>query len=571
MWQSIKYGVVVCFIIGAQSSLLSVGDKAKQTATDPNSKLSAGVQSYISLFYPGMTAREYKERRAAVQAAEAEADRKSDEAWAEALPVVKAWEAKGKPFIPWASKPEDLPQAKIPAFPGAWGGGMYSFGGRGGKVFIVTNLEDCGPGTFREACEAGGPRIVVFNVSGLILLKERIRIRAPYITIAGQTAPGKGICIGGEALELETHDVVIRHLRVRRGIVDPFRRNDSIGGHAVGNIMVDHASVSWGSDEVMSLYRHVYQPPEGDRARKLPTVNITIQYSTFAEAVNGSLHGLGATIGGHNSTFHHNLFISNMSRNPSIGMDGDFNFINNVIYNWQGRSIDGGDEKSFYQIINNYFKPGPATPIAQPIRYRILKPEARRGKDVPRDFGKAYVNGNIVEGNPKVSKENWNGGVQLGDGYNEEEILPKIRIDKPFPMSPVKIESADNAFETVLAEVGATLPQRDGHDQRYVMMTRKGTVTLPETKGFLRDINDVGGFSEYESYKAEPYIDSDRDGMPDTWEIRYGLNPHDPSDATGDLNSDGYTNIEKFIHNIDPTRQIDWTNLENNQNTLRAL
>jgi hypothetical protein len=314
----------------------------------------------------------------------------------------------------------------------------------------------------------------------------------------------------------------------------------------------------------------MYQPPEGGPARKLPTVNITIQYSTFAEAVNGSLHGLGATIGGHNATFHHNLFLSNMNRNPSVGMDGDFNFINNVIYNWQGRSVDGGDEKSLYQIINNYFKPGPATPKGHPISYRILKPEARRGKNVPRDFGKAYVNGNFVEGNAAVSKDNWKGGVQLGEGFNEAELLPQIRVDRPFPMLPVKIESARAAYETVLAEVGATLPHRDGHDQRYVKMTRTGTVTLPETKGLLRDISQVGGFSEYEHYRGQPYVDSDCDGMPDAWETQYGLNPRDPADAAGDLNGDGYTNIEKFIHHLDPKKRVDWTKLKNNQDTLRA-
>ena len=291
---------------------------------------------------PRPSTREFLAAKAKADAELAAMDKRSDEAWAKALPDVKAWEAKGKPYIPWAAKPSDLPQAKVPAFPGAWGGGMYSFGGRGGKVFVVTSLEDAGPGTLREACEAGGPRIVVFNVAGFIRLKDRIRIRAPYITIVGNTAPGDGVCIGNEAIEIETHDVIMRHLRVRRGIVDPTRRNDSIGGHSVGNIILDHISASWGSDEVISLYRHVYHAPDG-QALKLPTVNITIQYSTFAEAVNGAQYGLGATIGGHNSTFHHNLFVCNNSRNPSIGMDGDFNFVNNVIYNWMGRSIDGGD------------------------------------------------------------------------------------------------------------------------------------------------------------------------------------------------------------------------------------
>ncbi|HEX6960866.1 MAG TPA: hypothetical protein VF175_03305, partial [Lacipirellula sp.] len=208
----------------------------------------------------------------------------SDEAWDKALPEIKRWEAKGKPYIPSAAHPEDLPQAEIPAFPGAQGGGMYSFGGRGGKVFVVTTLEDGGPGSFREACEAGGPRIVVFNVAGIIKLKERLIIRAPYITIDGSSAPGDGVCIAGDTVELETHDVVIRHMRFRRGATWVGDRNDSLGGNPVGNIMIDHVSASWGLDENMSMYRHMYLPPGGPKELKLPTVNITIQNSIFSEA-----------------------------------------------------------------------------------------------------------------------------------------------------------------------------------------------------------------------------------------------------------------------------------------------
>ena len=300
MTVAIRQWAVGCLFTFVGGVLTSTSVWAQDNAANPTppaeatNTLSPTERYYLSRLHPSMTPEEYVRHRAEVRAAEAGADRRSDEAWAKALPVVKEWESKGRPYIPWAAKPGDLPQSDIPAFPGAWGGGMYSFGGRGGRVFVVTNLADHGPGTFREACEAGGPRIVVFNVSGLIRLNERIRIRAPYITIAGQTAPGRGVCIGNEALELETHDVVIRHLRVRRGIVDPLRRNDSIGGHAVGNIMIDHASVSWGSDEVMSLYRHMYQPPDGSKALKLPTVNITIQNSIFSEALNTYHHSFGS-------------------------------------------------------------------------------------------------------------------------------------------------------------------------------------------------------------------------------------------------------------------------------------
>src|SRR5439155_20290569 len=187
-----------------------------------------------------------------------QAAKRSDEAWAKALREIQEWETNRKPYTPWASHPDDLPQASIPAFPGAEGGGAFTCGGRGGKVFVVTNLNDSGPGTLREACEAGGPRIVVFNVAGIIKLKDRIRVRAPYITISGATAPGDGVCIAGDTVELETHDVILRYLRFRRANMNVGDRNDSLGGNPIGNIIIDHCSASWGSDENLSMYRHMY-------------------------------------------------------------------------------------------------------------------------------------------------------------------------------------------------------------------------------------------------------------------------------------------------------------------------
>src|SRR5687767_1955420 len=364
-----------------------------------------------------------------------EADRKSDQAWQRALPVIKEWDAKGKPYIPWAAKPGDLPQSEIPAFPGAQGGGMYSFGGRGGKVFAVTNLNDSGPGSFREALEAAGPRIVVFNVAGIIKLKDRIRVRAPYITVDGSSAPGDGVCIAGNTVELETHDVIIRHMRFRRGETGVGDRNDSLGGNPIGNIMIDHVSASWGLDENMSMYRHMYQPPDGSKELKLPTVNITIQNSIFSEALGTYNHSFGSTIGGYNSTFHHSLWACNAGRNPSVGMIYDFTFANNVLFNWRHRTIDGGDHRSYYNIVNNYFKPGPVTPLRDSVRYRLLKPESRRANPPVDDYGKAYVAGNIVEGNRQVTADNWDGGVQLESIADAETILPKIRVEKPYPHS----------------------------------------------------------------------------------------------------------------------------------------
>ena len=515
---------------------------------------------------------------------EAEIDRKSNEAWERALPFVMEEAAKGRPYKPWASKPDDLLKNDIPAFPGAEGGGAYTAGGRGGKVLVVTSLEDAGAGTFREACETGGARIIVFNVSGVIRLKTPINLRAPYITIAGQTAPGDGICVTGSSFLIDTHDVVIRHMRFRRGAQDVAFRDDAIGGNAVGNIIVDHCSASWGLDENMSIYRHVYNRDEKGHGLKLPTVNITIQNSIFSEALDAYNHAFGATIGGHNSMFCRNLFASNISRNCSVGMNGGFNFVNNVVYNWWNRSVDGGDNTSLFNIINNYYKPGPITPLDKPISYRILKPEAGRDKSRPVSFGKAYVNGNIVHGNNKVTKNNWDGGVQVFDEAHAGEHMKNIKVDTPFEMPNVTIMDTKKAYDSVLEHVGANFPKRDAVDARVVKTVKTGKAIYVENapefvspyvkrrlpvdsykQGIITDIRQVGGLPEY---KGEPYRDSDNDGMPDAWEIKNGLNPNDPSDAVKDCNGDGYTNIEKYINGIDTKKKVDWKDVKNNYDTL---
>lgn len=199
------------------------------------------VPAAVMAQYPQLTG----EAKAKYEQMISEARLRSDEAWAKALPIVEKESKEGRPYIPWASRPDDLPQANIPAFPGAEGGGMYSYGGRGGKVITVTNLNDSGPGSFREACETGGARIIVFNVSGIIRIESPIIVRAPYVTIAGQTAPGDGVCIAGESFWVDTHDVVVRHMRFRRGETKVHHRDDSFGGNPIGNIMIDgHASAS---------------------------------------------------------------------------------------------------------------------------------------------------------------------------------------------------------------------------------------------------------------------------------------------------------------------------------------
>lgn len=496
-------------------------------------------------------------------------DARVEEVWKKAQLVM---EQEGKPYIPWAAEPKDLPQAAIPAFPGAQGGGAFTAGGRGGKVYVVTSLADSGPGTLREACEAGGARVVVFNVAGIIRLDHPIVVKAPYITIAGQTAPGDGVCIAGESFLIDTHDVILRFLRFRRGEVDVTRRDDAVGGNAIGNIIIDHVSASWGLDENMSIYRHVYD--RTGKNLKLPTVNITIQNSIFSECLDTYNHSFGSTIGGLNSTFMRNLWASNISRNPSIGMYGDFGFVNNVVWNWWNRSIDGGDHRSAYNIINNYFKPGPITPADKPIGYRILKPESGRDKAFADVFGKAYVGGNVVEGNKKVTKNNWDGGVQPAVEDNVlSQVLADLKVDKPLPLSSFgKILSAQKAYNYVLDNVGANLPRRDAVDERIIKQVRTGKIYYTEPKesiqpspyvkrrlpadsykvGIITDVSQVGG---YPVYKGTPYPDSDNDGMPDAYEIKKGLNPHDPADAS-QIAKSGYSHIEEFLNSVVPVKSV---------------
>lgn len=511
--------------------------------------------------------------------------RLSDSAWQVALPIVEKEAREGRPYIPWAGRPCDLPQSAIPSFPGAEGGGMYSFGGRGGKVITVTSLADHGPGTLREACETGGARIIVFNIAGIIRLERPIIVKAPYVTIAGQTAPGNGVCLAGESFWIDTHDVIVRHMRFRRGETWVGRRDDAIGGNPVGNIMLDHISASWGLDENMSIYRHMWNDGTGKKDVKLPTVNITIQNSIFSEALDTWNHSFGSTLGGENCSFMRNLWANNTGRNPSIGWNGVFNFVNNVVFNWWHRSVDGGDYTAKYNIINNYFKPGPVSQIDKPVGHRLLKPESGRSKLDHYEFGLAYVHGNIVEGNEKVTKDNWDGGVQVEDMPDAGTYTDAMRWDTQFPMPTMTVMSASESFDFVIANAGATFPVRDAVDERIARVVKTGVIEyakdinlegipkfkyrrLPEDSykmGVITDISQVGG---YPVYKGKSYKDSDNDGMPDAWEKKAGLNPKDASDANGDISGDGYTNIEKYINGIDPTTKTDWTVLKNNFDTL---
>lgn len=562
--------------------------------------LAAGIGSQSAMAqYPELT----PEGKAKIDSLTKVWTAHSDSAWAVAFPIVKKEAMEGRPYVPWAWRPYDLKQAKIPAFPGAEGGGMYTQGGRGGKVLVVTNLNDSGPGSFRWACEQGGARIIVFNVSGIIRLETPIILRAPYVTIAGQTAPGDGICIAGQSFQVNTHDVIVRHMRFRRGATNVWYREDSFGGNPVGNIMIDHCSCEWGLDENISFYRHMFDMGDGKPMRKEPTVNVTIQNTISAKGLDTYNHAFGSTIGGENASFMRNLWADNTGRNPSIGWGGVFNFVNNVVYNWVHRTADGGEFSTMSNFINNYYKPGPLTPKDSPVGYRIVKSESRSQKLFPyAQYGRVFAQGNIMEGNERVTKDNWDGGIQIADKDGEISADEKalMKSNEPFEMPHMTILPSDKTFDYVLENVGAMLPTRDIVDQRIIEEVRTGKAyyvkklpkdnpygdhwgmrdrsknedglfkyrRLPKDSykyGIITDPRQMGGYPEY---KGEPRVDTDGDGMPDDWEIANGLNPNDPSDANGDCTGDGYTNIEKYINGISTKVKVDWTDLKNNYDTL---
>jgi pectate lyase len=462
--------------------------------------------------------------------------------------------------------PPTLPR-DIPAFPGAWGGGMFTSGGRGGKVIAVTNLADSGPGSLRAAIEATGPRIVVFRVAGIIQLKSALDINHPHITIAGQSAPGDGICLAGDSLNINTRNVIVRHLRVRRGRPEGGQGSDNIGGNPEGQIIVDHCSTSWGMDESLSLYRYMKPLVDGSR-EKHPTKNVTVQWCISSEALNAKNHAFGGTWGGEDSTFHHNLFACNTGRNPSIGMGGEFDFRNNVIFNWRHRTMDGGDETSLVNVINNYYKPGPATnENMQSTMVRIEERDQyspgnrlRSGDWYPstaRRPGKWYAAGNVVAGHPEVTANNWR-------GMRGPEKL--ARVNTPFEAWPIHQQTASAAYESVLAQAGATLPRRDAVDRRVIEIVRSGKPTVRD--GIINDPKEVGSYPNYAFSPDDVPPDVDGDGMPDAWETAHGLFLRDASDSAADADRDGYTNVEELLNGTNPREFIDYTKLENNVDTI---
>jgi len=435
------------------------------------------------------------------------------------------------------------------AFPTAEGYGKYAKGGRGGAVYEVTNLNDCGEGSLRAAVEAFGPRTVVFRISGTIELESPLSIKNPYITIAGQTAPGDGICIKKNPVNIDADHVIIRYLRVRLGD-ESGGDYDAVSSRFTKHIILDHISASWSVDETMSIYH---------------CDSITVQWCIVAESMSKSnhikgSHGFGGIWGSNYGTYHQNLLAHHSSRNPRMASGSGYtDYRNNVIYNWGYQSCYGGEKQqrgkpelnfSTFNIVANYYKPGPATRPGE-VMYRIANPSFRSEVD----FGKWYIADNIVEGNEKVSANNWNGGVQTKISFE------KIKLEIPWESMPITQQTAKEAYKTVLDNVGANLPKRDSIDERILKEVSGGYATFEgvsykkehqvadTTKvcGIIDTQNDVGGWPELESTLAPN--DTDHDGMPDDWEKKNELNPNNPDDRNA-IASDGYTMLEKYLNSI---------------------
>lgn len=409
----------------------------------------------------------------------------------------------------------------IPAFPSAEGFGRYSSGGRGGEIYIVTNLNDSGEGSLRKGITKKESRTIVFAISGTIFLKSPLDINHGNLTILGQTAPGDGITVANYPVTLKSNNIVLRYLRFRLGDLVKVE-GDALGGRNIENIMIDHCSMSWATDENMSFYR---------------VKNLTVQWSIIAEALNKSVHqkgahGYGGIWGGEPASFHHNLIISNNSRNPRFsGSESTVNpedemvdFRNNVIFNWGDNNIYGG-EKGKYNIINNYFKSG----TISKHKDRIINPS------IP--YGQFYVNGNFIEGYPKITTNNWDGGVQT-----ENPLLAKAKEE--FGKNEIKTHTAQETLQLVTKYAGASL-KRDEVDNRLINYLTNG---YPKNiSGIINSQNEVGGFPILNSKIIN--IDSDKDGLPDDWEKANNLKIGIKNGSNFDLSSQ-YSNIEVYAESI---------------------
>ncbi|MBD3391096.1 MAG: hypothetical protein GF418_03485 [Chitinivibrionales bacterium] len=434
------------------------------------------------------------------------------------------------------------PAFSLPAFPGAEGFGSETPGGRGGDVLCVTSLDDDGSaGTFRWAVDQIGPRIVVFKTGGIVTLDRPMDIENPYITIAGQTAPGDGICLKGGRIAVRTHDVIVRGMRVRVGDAEgtdvSVRDGIAVLGmsDSVYNVVIDHCSFSWAIDENASM-------------NYTRNSDITFQWCIFSEGLlesihhEGELHAMGLLLSGtaKNVSLHHCLFAHNYSRNPMVNADGlSLEMINNVIYNWQadGTTFTGTGNIHTANIIGNCYRVGPQSDST----HKRIKAFYIRDKDP--DGSSFYLHDNLGPTRPDDSYDEWD-IVLYRDG---DDKLEQFKSAAPvFAGSGITAQSAADAYGSVLSYAGALAPARDAVDDRVARQVIDGN-------GHIIDSQDeVGGWPVYASGPAP--ADADNDGMPDAWETARDLSPENDGDAAADRDSDGYTNIEEYINSLFPAQ-----------------
>ncbi len=418
------------------------------------------------------------------------------------------------------------------AFPGADGFGKYATGGRGGRIIEVTNLNDDGAGSFRQAVTAKGSRIVIFKITGNIHLKKAINIVSQNLTIAGQSAPGEGICISGAPVNFKANNIIVRFLRFRLGDLG-IAHEHSVSAIGYTNLIFDHCSFSWGSNYNALFYNNT---------------EATVQWCIFSESLykpkrSKSPEGFGALTGGMKASFHHNLFAHNATSNPYFGGAAHHkptknkeivDFRNNVIYNWGTESTSGGEGGNF-NIVNNYFKPGPATTKDKKTTILAIK-----------NGGLFFLQENFVFSNDHVGKDNWTGVETSGQSFN------KNKAEQEFQSGFVgKTQSAEDAYIDVMAKAGASL-KRDDVDSRIIQSTGTGSTqdggSYGDKKGIIDSQQTVGGWPELKS--SNPKTDSDKDGIPDDWEKSKGLNIKDPSDANKKTLNKIYDNIEIYLNEL---------------------
>ena len=449
------------------------------------------------------------------------------------------------------------------AFPGAEGGGMYVTGGRGGEVYHVTNLSDSGFGSLRYGIENGSrPLTIVFDVAGIIALEKALKVTKGDLTIAGQTAPGDGICLKNYNFRIHANNVIVRYIRCRMG--DEKKTEDDAmnlytGSNDLHDVIIDHCSLSWSTDECGSFYG---------------MTGFSLQWCILSESLLNSVHGkgkhgYGGIWGGTDASYHHNLLAHHYSRNPRLDHDyvstlkGPVNLVNNVIYNWGDNSTYGGESANDnndykkYNLINNYYKPGPATASG---KYRFIDPWTKACSNcssatgsqtiVPGHF---YMDGNVFSTNDDWSADNWKGTTA------SESVVAVIKAASAFkPASGshyLTIQSAGDAFTAVLAYAGASL-KRDAVDTRVTRETKNGNYTYTGsnggTNGFIDTQTDVGGWPAYTATDAEKAAvqDKDGDGMSDAFEDAFGLDKDSATDGPSKtLDKHGrYTNLEMYLH-----------------------